>query len=318
MTTSQDQVARLLAMVPYLQAHPGITVAETAEDFGISKKQLLADLNVLWMCGLPGRLPGDLIEVDMDAAQNEGIIHISNADYLTRPARFTPDEAVSLLVALQAVAEMATGEGGEAARSAAVKLSEATGQRAPVVLAVNKGDDQIRETLTTAIENSLQLRLVYDGAARGETSYPVVDPAELQMRDSVVYLQAWSVEREDWRTYRLDRIAGAEPTGRSATGHGAIPSLAGGWFDQSDGEVVLELAPSATWVIDYYPVREVEKNDDGSARVRFAVADAAWLDSLLLRLGGSARVMVPGGAGAAAAAAAQEAIDRTRAVFPGD
>ena len=58
--TSQEQVARLLAMVPYLQAHPGIGVAEVAADFGITRRQLLADLNVLWMCGLPGGLPDEI------------------------------------------------------------------------------------------------------------------------------------------------------------------------------------------------------------------------------------------------------------------
>lgn len=77
-------------MVPYLQAHPDIGVAEVAADFGITRRQLLADLNVLWMCGLPGGLPDDLIEIDMDAAESEGVIHLNNADYLSRPDALHP------------------------------------------------------------------------------------------------------------------------------------------------------------------------------------------------------------------------------------
>lgn len=79
------QVARLLAMVPYLQARPGVPIAEVAEAFG-DARQVLADLNVLWMCGLPGGLPDDLIEIDMDAVEGEGIVHLGNANYLSRPS----------------------------------------------------------------------------------------------------------------------------------------------------------------------------------------------------------------------------------------
>ena len=315
--TSQDQVARLLAMVPYLRAHPGIGVAQAAAAFDVTKRQLLADLNVLWMCGLPGGLPDDLIEIDMDAATSEGVIHLSNADYLSRPMRFTPDEAVSLLVALRAVAEMTTGPSRAAARSAAEKLSDATGQQDLVWLSVSTGDDRIRELLTAAIERRQRVHLTYDGAARGTTSYPDVDPAGIQMRDSIAYLQAWSLERGDWRTYRIDRIVEVVTTGQPVDDHGPIPELPDGWFDQSDGEVTLELTAGATWVIDYYPARGVAAGPDGGASVRFAVADPAWLDSLLLRLGDQVRSVSPESASRAATAAAREAIERTELLFGG-
>ena len=103
---SSDQVARLLALVPYLQAHPDADVRTTASVFGVSPRQLIADLNVLWYCGLPGGMPGDLIEVDMDAVESEGRIRLTNADYLARPLRFTLDEAMSLAVALRSLQEL--------------------------------------------------------------------------------------------------------------------------------------------------------------------------------------------------------------------
>ena len=95
--TSASQVTRLLSLVPYLQAHPDADVASTASMFGVSPRQLVADLNVLWFCGLPGGLPGDLIEVDMDALE-EGRIRLTNAEFLSRPLRFSVEEAMSLIV----------------------------------------------------------------------------------------------------------------------------------------------------------------------------------------------------------------------------
>ena len=84
--TSASQVPRLLALVPYLQAHPDADLAQTASVFAVTQKQLVADLKVLWVCGLPGGAPGDLIEVDMDALE-QGRIRLTNADFLDRPLR---------------------------------------------------------------------------------------------------------------------------------------------------------------------------------------------------------------------------------------
>ncbi len=306
--SSSDQVSRLFALVPYLQARPGVPIAEVARTFAISEAQVLADLQVLWMCGLPGGMPDDLIEIDMDAVEGEGVVHLTNADYLVRPLRFTRDEAVSLAVALNTISEVATGELQADATSAVAKLTAITGAAEPVLLAINTGDAELRQLLLDAIASRQRLRLVYDGQARGETTRPVVDAAGIEMRDGVTYLQAWSLDRGDWRTYRLDRIVSATPTGEAAADHGPAPELSQGWFADSAGQVTLELSPSASWVADYYPVRDVRQLRRG-LRATFPVADAGWLTSLLLRLGAQVRKVTPPEAAAAALAAAQEALD---------
>jgi len=104
-TSSQRQVARLLALLPYLQDRPGARVPDVAAAFGISSEQLIADLRVLWFCGLPGLAMGDLIEVDMEAVEGSGRITVSNADYLARPLRLDAVEATALLVAVRTLAD---------------------------------------------------------------------------------------------------------------------------------------------------------------------------------------------------------------------
>ena len=46
---------------------------------------------MLFLCGLPGGYPDDLIDVDLEALEGDGVIRVSNADYLARPLRLTPD-----------------------------------------------------------------------------------------------------------------------------------------------------------------------------------------------------------------------------------
>ncbi|GAA1396270.1 WYL domain-containing protein [Luteococcus peritonei] len=321
MSTSSEQVNRLLALVPYLQAHPGIPVATAAQAFGITEAQLMKDLRVAWMCGLPGGLPGDLIEIDMDAAQESGTIHLSNADYLSRPMRFTLDEVMSLVVALRAVAEVATGETARAVGSALAKLEALTsqGEASRVAIRVASGSEQVREQLTSAIDRHARVRLVYDGLARGRTSTPVVDPVRIDLVDGAAYLQAWSHEREAWRTYKLDRIAEATVLDEPAADHGPAPQPSPGWFEGS-AVVRLELDPEARWVTEYYPMRSVNPcgTDDDIWVAEVPVADPSWLRGLLLRLGGHARVVEPEQAGRDAVRVAREALELNRSWFADD
>ena len=310
MATSKDQVARLLAMVPYLQAHPGVSVSAVAEVFGISPAQVIKDLKVLWMCGTPGGFPDDLIEIDMDAAREEGVIHLTNAEYLARPLRFTASEAMSLVVALQAIREMATGELLEAASSATDKLI-GLGIEAPVVLQVTSGDATVRERLVQAIDAQRSVRLTYDGALRSATTTPVVDPVVIVMRDSVAYLQAWAHEPDAERTYRLDRISAVEILDQPARPH-PVPAPGDRWFDGVPDEVTLHLAPGAAWVPEYVPVREHHAEADGTLRVRLAVADPAWLEGLLLRLGSDVLAVDPPRTAEAARANARELLEMYR------
>ena len=92
--SAKAQVGRLLTLVPYLHARGSVRVDEAAADLGVSPTQLVSDLKVLFMCGLPGGYPDDLIDVDLDALEGEegdGVIRVSNVDYLARPLQLSPD-----------------------------------------------------------------------------------------------------------------------------------------------------------------------------------------------------------------------------------
>jgi proteasome accessory factor C len=112
MSNARDQVQRLLALVPYLRENDGARVDDVAKEFGVRPKQIIADLKVLWFCGLPGAQMGDLIEIDIEAAEGDGVIHINNADYLARPLRLAAAEALALLTALRTLREVTAGAAG--------------------------------------------------------------------------------------------------------------------------------------------------------------------------------------------------------------
>ena len=312
--TSSSQVPRLLALVPYLQAHPDADLEATASVFDVTPRQLVADLKVLWFCGLPGGAPGDLIEVDMDALES-GTIRLTNAEFLARPHRFTPEEAMSLVVALAALEEMADAELGPAVRSARAKLEGAVGGGTDkVAIAVSAGQESIRGQLADAIAAGVAVRLTYHGASRGVATTPVVDPARLGTRDGYGYLTAWAHERAGWRTYRLDRIVAEDPLEQATTDHGPAPALASGWLDDRPDavEVTLDLRPGGRWITEYHPLVATEELPDGLLRVRMRVADPGWFRRLLLRLGPAVARVDPPQAAASAIEAAREALGGDR------
>src|SRR2546423_13616317 len=98
---SSDRLGRLLNLVPYLLARPGIRIVEAAADLGVTEKQLREDLELLWVCGLPGYGPGDLIDMALDGDR----VTITYPAGTDRPLRPTRAEALALPVALRLLAE---------------------------------------------------------------------------------------------------------------------------------------------------------------------------------------------------------------------
>ena len=141
---AKDQVARLLTLVPYLHARGAGAARGRGRARSASRpSSCVNDLKVLFMCGLPGGYPDDLIDVDLDALEGEeadGVIRVSNADYLARPLRLTPTEATAMIVALRALRDGAGDETREVVDRALAKLEAAAAEGAGRPR-VDPGDD---------------------------------------------------------------------------------------------------------------------------------------------------------------------------------
>jgi proteasome accessory factor C len=319
MSGARDQVARLLALVPYIQSRDEVSLDQAAADFGVRPAQIVKDLKVLWFCGLPGLGMGDLIDIDMDALEGEGVIRLSNVDYLTRPLRLGSSEASALIVALRtlrdggdesvrpvvdrtlAKLEAAAGDGAALAAHVDVHLSETDAALAT-----------LRADLERAAGEGRQVRLGYYVPARDEATERTVDPLGLVTAEGHTYLDAWCHTAEDRRLFRLDRVSSAEVLTTAVADHSDLPprDLSEGIFSPSPQDLLatLVLEPSARWVAEYYPVERTDEAPGGSLRVRLRVGDPEWLTRLLLRLGGSARVEEPAGLSEAVRRAAADAL----------
>lgn len=303
-TGAREQVGRLLALVPWIQARREVSLEEAAAEFGVKPTQIVKDLKVLWFCGLPGLGMGDLIEVDMDALEGDGVIRVSNADYLTRPLRLDSGEASALIVALRALRETAGDEVRPVVDRTLAKLEAAAGDGAAAAAQVDvrlpvpdAATTALREDLARAVAERRQVRLAYYVPARDEATDRVVDPLQLVSAEGHDYLDAWCHVSEGQRLFRLDRVSHAEVLDSPAPEHPDVAprDLGEGLFQPSpeDTPATLLLEPEARWVAEYYPVESEEEAGEGRLRVRVRVATPAWLVRLMLRLGAAGRVEEP-------------------------
>jgi proteasome accessory factor C len=295
---ASERLRRLLVVVPYLVQHPGTPVDEAARLFGLSDQDLIADLSLLFVSGLPPYGPGDLIDVDIQ----DGCIWISMADYFARPLRLTRSEALSLYLrgmALETVPGLAEAP---ALASALDKLAEGLGPETlgelpeRVEAAGGGRAVEVLGELRRAAAEHERVRIAYYAASGAETTEREVDPEEVFFAIGNWYVAAWDHRSEAERLFRADRIRSLVPTGvrfepRGLEGAGR-PLYSPG---RDDVAVTLRLAPGARWVAEYYETTRELELDDGRVEVDLPAGRLEWVERLLLRVGIDAEVVTPEG-----------------------
>ncbi|MQA83406.1 MAG: WYL domain-containing protein [Streptosporangiales bacterium] len=292
-----ERLTRLLTLVPYLLAQPGASVGEVARAFGVTEKQLVDDLRLIWMCGLPGHTPADLIDVSWDG----DMIVVSNADTIARPLRLDVDEASALLVAVRTLADVPELENREALDRVIAKLESAAGDAAASIsaqIAVQvETEPAVVARVREALRRQRRLHLRYYVPARDEITERSVDPMRLLLVEGRSYLEAWCRRAEGVRLFRLDRVVDIRILDLPA----AVPpeaeprNLDDGLFQPSPDDVLvtLEVTASGRWVADHYPCERVEETGDGGLRVALRTPDTRWVRRLALRLGSAGQVIDP-------------------------
>jgi proteasome accessory factor C len=317
-SAAHNRLPRLLALVPYLINRPGIPVDEAAADFDVTPDQLRKDLELLWMCGLPGYGPGDLIDMSFEG----DTITVTYDAGMRRPLRLTGSEATALLVALRTLAETPGMAEGDAVRRAVAKIESSAGAAQPAGVVVGLGVREVestvrvREVVQGALRRGRALRMTYYTASRDVMTDRIVDPMRLLIVEGRAYLEAWCRRADAVRLFRLDRIDDLTELADRAVPpvHAEPTDVSEGLFrpepDQRAAWLVLE--PDARWVSEYYPVDEAEELDGGRVRVCMRYADTSWMIRLLLGLGGDVLVERPTELAEALREHAEDALRRAR------
>ena len=201
-STPIEQTARLLDLVPFLLSHQGIPVEQLAEHFRVTKEIILDDLNTLWMCGLPGYTPLELIDLEFDS----GFVTIRNADPLAEIRALVGSELVALVLGLDL---LATGSNDlpEEIRTRIENLSERIRSKLGTDISVtDPGQSEVRALIEKAIVQRASVRIEYFSPQRDEVKERTITPFDFFHEGAFEYVRAFCQSSNGVRTFRMDRI----------------------------------------------------------------------------------------------------------------
>jgi proteasome accessory factor C len=289
--SAAERLRRLLAVVPWIVANDGPTLEGVCQRFGMTEGELLAELDLVFLCGVHPFTPDSLMDVVIEG----GRVWIRYADYFDRPLRLTPEEGLALVAAGAALGDVPGADPGGPVARALAKVAAVLGVEPGEALDIQLGTapPETLAVLQDAVAHHRQVELDYYTYGRDERSLRVVDPRAVFAAEGAWYLDGLCHRAGAARRFRLDRMAGVRLLESTFEASDVVIVTPPSVFDPDpdDPRVVLDLAPRARWVAEQYPTEALEEQPDGQLRITLVAGERAWLERLLLRLGPDAVVV---------------------------
>jgi proteasome accessory factor C len=287
-------------MLPWLMERGSVPVTEVAERFDLGVDDVAADLELVSMCGLPPYVD-ELIDVFID----EGMVHVGVPRLFTRPLKLNSLEAFDLVAAGRVAMEMPGADpagplGRGLAKLEAVLAAELAITADPAAVddaavTIDLERPGLTDVVAEAVRKIEWLEVTYWSASTDTVSDRRIVPRQVFADRGNWYVVADDDRSGERRTFRLDRFESVTPTGDFADPVDDPLPIPGDWFPDADVErATLRLDASARWVVERYPVDEVDEAD-GVITVTLPVVSRRWLEKVLVRLGPHAEVMEPTG-----------------------
>lgn len=203
-----QRVARALDLVPYVSEHPGIEIAELAKRFNISEKQIIQDLELIFLCGLPGYTPYELI----DLTYEDGVVTIIEPQLLDKPRKFSETEGVVITLGLNLIRDSTADLSAiEAIERLLDKLSRIF--KAPVQATIA---DHVKpflyDEIVRAIKSGVFIQFNYQSLSDDSLSYRKVKPVQISVKKGFYYLLAIEGNSQEERTFRIDQMVNLKIT----------------------------------------------------------------------------------------------------------
>lgn len=256
--SAAERAIRLIDLVPYLLTHPGASIQEVAKEFGVSASELIKDLDLLFMCGLPGYTPLELIDLSVE----DGFVSLRDAQNLDAPRRFSQTEALVIRIALSALEELLPFAKREKVKLLREKISKLYTNEIPTGALFFESD--VERSKMSVIEESIssgtKLLISYLNPVKSEITDRKISILRVIPEARRTLLEAWCDRSQGIRTFNLANIKALTLTSEAAESH---PILA----DSGDEIVVrLNLEEESQFYLDNQDQLEVD-GDDYSIRI---------------------------------------------------
>ena len=202
-----NRALRTMDLIPYILENPGVSIIKLAKQFSVTEKQIESDLQLVFMCGLPGYTPYELIDLIFE----DGVVSIIDPQVLDKPRRFTKSELVVIALGLQLLGELSISDSARLSKIKLLsnKITQLGGSNS-IIFAPSSSKSPFVEVISKAITNKKSLTIQYQSLIKDEVSIRNVFPHNLYFMNGNLYLSAMDLAAKADRVFKVELIKTCE------------------------------------------------------------------------------------------------------------
>jgi proteasome accessory factor C len=202
-----NRALRTMDLIPYILENPGVSIIKLAKQFSVTEKQIESDLQLVFMCGLPGYTPYELIDLIFE----DGVVSIIDPQVLDKPRRFTKSELVVIALGLQLLGELSASDSARLSKIKLLsnKITQFGGSNS-IIFAPSSSKSPFVEVISKAITNKKSLTIQYQSLVKDEVSIRTVFPHNLYFMNGNLYLSAMDLAAKADRVFKVELIRTCE------------------------------------------------------------------------------------------------------------
>lgn len=210
--TAAVRALRTMDLIPYILENPGVSIRSLSERFSVTEKQIESDLQLIFMCGLPGYTPYELIDIVFE----EGVVSVIDPQVLDKPRRFNKSELIVIALGLEILIDISVSN-PERLQKLKVLSEKITklGSSNSVTFAPIEKNYIFSDLITDAISKRKNIRIEYSSLVKDQVTHREVTPQSLYFMNGSLYLSAYDLSKKSDRIFKVSLITQCEITGNS-------------------------------------------------------------------------------------------------------
>jgi len=196
------RTARAMDIIPFVLENPGIKISDLALKFNVGEKQIIKDLELIFLCGLPGYTPYELIDLTFE----DGAVTIIDPQLFDKPRKFSETEAVIISLGLTILKNsIADADQKIAIEKLILKFSNLFN-----VVTKTRIEEppkpKFYDEILKAINNGKLLSIEYLSRSSDIVAKREIKPERVSIKNGYYYLFAVDQKVSADRVYRIDQI----------------------------------------------------------------------------------------------------------------
>ena len=281
--TAAVRALRTMDLIPYILEHPGISINQLSKIFNVAEKEIEKDLQLAFMCGLPGYTPYELI----DLTYEEGVVSIIDPQVLNKPRNFSNNERVVIALGLEILKEINLSNPENLKKIDRLREKFLDKKDEDSVIVVEQ--DLSFPFLNIINQAIFERRIVifdYQSVSKDVLSSRNVLPHKLYLQNGNLYLSGNDVQAQSDRIFKADQILSCTIGDLADTDR----------FHLTQQEEIVEL------IVNHDNFNFIERNSsiiidqeitNGQLHVKIRASNFDWLKRAILSNAPSIKVISP-------------------------